>query len=334
MLRKLIRIVAGSQSRRQRLEAVRGRLKLRPRIMELDGRALLSTFMGNHTVHHADPDTLRPAAGTPALSHVVLRDHAASVDGGLPNDGSTTRHDVAIRNNAVHLGSGLSGSRDVTQARRVRSRRGATGLILFDNYKRRGGYPKNWSLFGSGVVKEGDGKVTLTASTTSNGQSVGIVSTLASAAFSPLGKSIQAQIKSVGGNPVGNAIVGILGVPNQNGPTGELAAGIDATGVVFVVVQQQNPAISQSIVPIGTVNKYKGGPITLVFTIDSTGVKVSAGSTKFAETQFSDFKGFSLNAAFGSGAIPALVGAAQPTGKGGSASFGSITVTTGALKRR
>ncbi len=335
MIRKLIRIVAGSQSRRQGPEAVRGRLKkLRPRIMELEGRALLSTFMGNNTVHHVEPDTLRPAAGTPALSHVVLRDNSAGVDGGVPNDGSTTRRDVAIRNNTVHLGSGQLGARDVTRARRLRSRRGATGPIFSDNFNGSGGVPKNWSLFGSGVVNEGNGKVTLTASTTSNGQSVGIVSTLATAGFSPLGKSIQAQIKSVSGNPVGNAIVGILGVPNQNGPTGELAAGIDSTGVVVVVVQQQNPAISQSIVPVGTVKNYKGGPIALGFTIDSTGVKVSAGSTKFAETPFSDFKGFSLNAAFGSGAIPALVGAAQPTGKGGSASVGSITVTTGALKRR
>ena len=123
MIRKLICIVAGSQSRRHGPEAVRGRLKLRPMMMELEGRALLSTFVGNNTVHHGDPDTVRPAAGTPALSHVVLRDNSAGVDGGLPNDGSTTRHDVAIRNNAVHLGSGLSGSRDVTQARRVRSRR-------------------------------------------------------------------------------------------------------------------------------------------------------------------------------------------------------------------
>jgi hypothetical protein len=310
MIRKLIRIVAVSQSRRQGREAVRGRQSLRPRVMELEGRALLSTFMGNNTVHHGDPDTLRQAAGTPALSH------------------------VAIRDNAVHLGSGQSGVRDVTDARSFRSRRRATGPIFSDNFNGTGGVPKNWGEFGSGVVKEGSGAVTLTASTTSNGQSVGIVSTLASAAFDPLGKSIQAQIKSVSKNPVGNAIVGILGVPNNNGPTGELAAGIDGTGVVFVVVQQQNPAISQSIVPIGTVKNYKGGPIAFGLTIDSTGVKVTAGSTKFAEKQFSDFKGFSLNAAFGSGALPALVGAAQPTGKGGSASFGSITVTTGALKRR
>src|SRR6516225_5336197 len=103
MIRKLIRIAAGSKSRRHGPEAVRGRLKLRPRMMELEGRALLSTFTGNNTVHPGDLDRLRPAAGTPAVNHVVLRANSARVDGGLPNDGSTTRRDVAIRNNTVYM---------------------------------------------------------------------------------------------------------------------------------------------------------------------------------------------------------------------------------------
>jgi hypothetical protein len=247
--------------------------------------------------------------------------------------------------NKICIGLGTSGRERGPEAVRshqpndawrghARPRRASAGPIFSDHFNGTGGVPKNWSEFGSGTVKEGSGVVALTASNTSKGQSVGIVSTLASAVFSPLGKSIQAQIKSVSGSPVGSAIVGILGVPNQNGPTGELAAGIDATGVVFVVVQQQNPAIGQSIMQVGTIKNYKGGPIALGFSIDATGVTVSAGSTKFAEKPFSDFKGFSLNAAFGGGAIPALVGAAQPTGKGGSATVGSITVTAGTLKRR
>ena len=215
-----------------------------------------------------------------------------------------------------------------------RQRRGSAGPIFSDNFSGSGKVPNNWSQFGSGVVNEGSGAVTLTASRASSGQSVGIVSTLPSAAVSPLGKSIQAQIKSVSGNPLGNAIVGILGVPNANGPTGELAAGIDAKGDVFVVVQQQNPAISQTIKPVGTVKGYNGGPIALGFKIDSTGVIVTAGRVTFAETSFGDFKGFSLNDAFGSGAIPALVGASQPTGNGGSASFEKITVSTASLRRR
>ena len=330
MIRKLIRIVAGSQSRRHGPEAVRRRLKLRPRMMELEGRALLSTFTGNNTVHHGDPDALRTAAGTPALSHVVLRDNSAGVDGGLPNGSSTTRHDVAIRNNTVHLGSGLSGARAVTDARRVLSRRDATGLILFDDFNGTGGVPNNWMQFGSGVVKEKAGNVTLTDT---SGQSVGILS---SAVFSPQGvtTTIQARINSASKNPVGNAIVGILGAPNSNGPTGELAAGIDANGVVFVVVQQQTPAVSQSILPIGTVKGYNGGPISFTLTIKSAGVTVSAGSFTSPEISFSNWKNFSLIDAFGNNAIPALVGASQQTQKGGSASFASIKVSTAAPTRR
>jgi hypothetical protein len=330
MIRKLIRIVAGSQSRRQGPEAVRGRLKLRPRIMELEGRALLSTFMGNTTVHHGDLETLRPAAGTPALDHVVLRGNSARVDGGLPNDGLTNHRDVAIRNNTGHLGSGLSGARDVTNARRVHPRRGATGLILSDNFNGTGGVPKNWMQFGSGVVKETAGNVTLTDI---SGQSVGILS---SAVFSPqaVNTTIQAQIKSVSKNPVGNAIVGILGAPNSNGPTGELAAGIDANGDVFVVVQQQTPAVDQTIMLVGTVKGYKGGPISLTLTIKSAGVTVSAGSFNSPVISFSNWKNFSLIDAFGNDAIPALVGASQQNQKGGSASFSSIKVSTAAPKRR
>ena len=149
---------------------------------------------------------------------------------------------------------------------------------------------------------------------------MGIVSTLETAVFSPLGvtTTIKAQIKSLSTNPVGNGIVGILGVPNNNGSTGELAAGIDSTGVVFIVVQQQNPAVDQTVTPIGTVPGYTGGPIPLTLKIGSMGVTVTAGNFTSNEISFSDLsKNFSLTNAFGNGAIPALVGASQQTQTGG-----------------
>ena len=159
---------------------------------------------------------------------------------------------------------------------------------------------------------------------------------LSSAVFSPQGvtTTIQAQIKSVSKNPVGNGILGILGVPNSNGSTGELAAGIDSTGVVFIVVQQQNPTVDQTIMPIGAVKGYNGGPISLTLTIKSAGVTVSAGSFNSPLISFSNWKNFSLIDAFGTDAIPALVGASQQNQMGGSASFASIKVNTAAPKRR
>jgi hypothetical protein len=81
--------------------------------------------------------------------------------------------------------------------------------------------------------------------------------------------------------------------------------------------------------PIGKVANYNHGPILLTFTINSTGVVVSAGAFNSGEISFSkDLNNFSLKAAFGDGAVPALVGASQPNQKGGSASFASISVST------
>ena len=237
-------------------------------------------------------------------------------------------------------GGGPLASHTLNDKRRglSRSRRGATGLILSDNFNGTGGVPKNWTMFGSGVVTEKPKNLTLTDT---SGQSVGIVSMLKTAVFSPQGvtTSIEAQIKSLSTNPVGNGIVGILGVPNSNGSTGELAAGIDSTGVVFIVVQQQNPTVDQTIMPIGTVKGYNGGPILLTLTIGtlksgSMGVTVKAGTFNSAEIPFADFKNFSLKNAFGNDAIPALVGASQQNQKGGSASFESIKVSTAAAVGR
>src|SRR6516162_1565668 len=110
------------------------------------------------------------------------------------------------------------------------------------------GVPKNWMLF-SGVkvdVNEMPGDLTLTDST---GDSAGIYSSLSSSVFSPakVATKIQAQVKRVSPSPVGNAICGLLGLPNSHGPTGYLAAGIDANGVVFIIEQQQSPKIAQTI---------------------------------------------------------------------------------------
>jgi hypothetical protein len=192
------------------------------------------------------------------------------------------------------------------------------------------GVPKNWMLFSgaAGDINEMPKDLTLTDST---GDSAGIYSTLPSSVFNPetVATTMQAQIKGVSPSPVGNAICGLLGLPNSSGPTGYLAAGIDANGVVFIVEQQQNPKITQSIVPIGQVSNYNHGPILLTFTINSTGVVVSAGAFKSGEISFSkELNNFSLKAAFGNGAVPALVGASQPKLKGASASFASISVST------
>ncbi len=298
------------------------------------GRTLLSSF----TLHGKPDDGHTPAPevsmSRPTESGTIANDHAT---GGVENTGSKLAlARIVPHANSARAGAELLGNHQPNDSRRghSRPRRGSTGPIFSENFTGTGGVPKDWMEFGSGVVNEGSGAVTLTASIITNGQSVGIFSTLSSAAFSPLGKSIQAQIKSVSKNPLGNAIVGMLGVPNSNGPTGELAAGIDAKGAVYVVAQQQTPAVSQAVVPVGTVKDYKGGPILLSFKINSTGVIVSAGSVTFAETPFTKWKNFSLNAAFGGGALPALVGASQSTDKGGAASFSSITVSTATLKTR
>jgi hypothetical protein len=67
----------------------------------------------------------------------------------------------------------------------------------------------------------------------------------------------------------------------------------------------------------------------MTFTINSTGVQITAGSTKFRAFSFSkDLDNFSLKTAFPNGAAPALVGASQQGQKGGAASFASISVST------
>jgi hypothetical protein len=298
-------------------------------MMELEGRALLSTFTGNNTVHHGDLDTLRPAACTPALNHVVLRANSARVDGGLPNDGSTTRRDIAIRNNTVRSGSGLAGARDVTHYRRVHSRRAATGTILNQTFDGTG-FPNSWQQFLPGtVVQTPSTHLTITDTT---GKSAGIASTAKTVPFNLGGvtTTIKAQISSLSVSPqVGNAIVGLIG-PNGTTQPGTLAAGIDSQGNVFIIEYEPAQKIQQpNIVPVGLDTGYKGGPVTMTLTINSTGVQITAGGIKFREFSFSkDLNNFSMKTAFPNGAVPALVAASQPNEKGGAASFQSISVIT------
>jgi hypothetical protein len=325
MIRKLIRIVAGSQSRRHGPEAVRGRQKLRPRMMELEGRELLSTFAGNGTVHHGDLDMLRPAAGTAALNHVVDRAHSGRAQGGLSSDGSTTRRDVAIRNNTVHLDSRASGSRDVTDARRLHSRRPATTTIVNDtfNVTVTGGVPTNWTQFAGNpgdVVETAKHHLTIT-DTASN--SAGIISNTVPFPAVGVTTKITAVISSVSVTPkVGNAIVGIVG-PNGT----QLAGGIDSQGNVFIIEYDPAHDQQQNIVKAGLDSGYKGGTVTMTLIINSTGVQITAGSVNRTFT-FKELNNFSMNTAFSKGAIPALVAASQPKESGAAASFQSINVVT------
>jgi hypothetical protein len=300
-------------------------------MMELEGRALLSTFTGNNAVHHVDLDTLRPAGDTPALNDVVIRGDSARVDGGLPHDGSATRRDVAIGNNTVHQGSGLSGARDVIHARRVHSRRAATGTIISQTFNDTKSPPEGWAQFTQyGTVVQSP-KTYLTITDTS-GSSAGIASTASTVPFSLKGvtTTITAQISSVSVSPkVGNAIVGVIG-PNGTQQPGILAAGIDSQSNVFYVEYDPTQKITTpNVVVIGQDTGYKGGPVTLTLTINSTGIQINAGSFKSRVYTFSkDLNNFSVNKAFPNNAVPALVAASQQNQARGAASFQSIIVST------
>jgi hypothetical protein len=324
MIRNTIRIALGNKARERGSDAVRRQLKARPALTELEGRALLSGV-----TLHSSPDSGPTPSQEVSMMEPTHKGANATAHAGGADD---ARFTPALTKG----GKELHGSHKSTHHGR-RQTRESTGQILFDGFNGTGGVPKNWLQFigANGDVKEMPNDLTMTDS---KGTSVGIVSTLTSSVFSPQGvqTTIKAVIKGLSVNPkrIGNAIVGLTGVPNANGPTGELAAGIDATGVVFVVVQQQKPAIGQTILPIGTVAGYKGGTITLTLTINPTGVTVSAGSFNSHQILFTKLSNFSLQAAFGNGAIPALVAASQQGQQNGAASFESITVNTNVARRR
>jgi hypothetical protein len=268
--------------------------------------------------------------GRATLTDVVMRDNHARAGGGLFNNGSVTLTDVVIRGNTARVGSGMFSTRVATVNWRGLSNHVSTGQILFDNFNGTGTVPANWIQIPgtTGDIEEKPQNLTITDT---SGASTGIISKLPSSVFSPLTvqTTLQVLINKVSAD--GNAIFGLFGL---NGD-GYLAAGIDVKGNVVVIVQQQSPKIPQTVVLVGQDTSYTGGKVLMNFVINSTGVEVTAPGFSSGEVSFSkQLSNFSLAAAFKDGAVPALVGASQPTTKGGSATFGSILVTTAALGRR
>jgi hypothetical protein len=231
-----------------------------------------------------------------------------------------------MRGNTARVGSDLFSTRHATLRRRGLSSPKSTVQILSDTFNATGGVPKNWMqiLDARGMVAEKPHDLTITDSA---GNSTGIVSTLSKSHFNPVGvvTTNQAQINGV--NPAGNAIFGLIGLSSTGSLTGYLAAGIDEKGNVFIV--EQDPSIKQTIVPLGRDKSYKGGSILITFNVDLFGLEVRAPGFDSGKVFFNQkLNNFSLAAAFSNGAIPALVAASQPTEKGGSASFESISVST------
>jgi hypothetical protein len=273
--------------------------------------------------------------GSATLTDVTIRGNHARVGGGVFNNGSATLTDVVIGGNTARMGPRIFSTRAATLTRLGLSSPEATGQILFDNFPGKGSVPKNWMqiLGQNGDIQENPKNLTITDST---GKFAGIASTLPSSVFSPLAVATTstAVINKVSTN--GNAVVGLFGL---NGD-GYLAAGIDAKGVVVIILQQKSPSISQTIVPIGTVPNYTGGQIQMSFiinalTVGKEFVEVKAGAFDSGKVYLSGLnKDFSLAAAFKDGAVPALVGASQPKTTGGSASFASILVGTSTVGRR
>jgi hypothetical protein len=204
-----------------------------------------------------------------------------------------------------------------------------SGSILSDTFLGTAVPPQNWMEFSGGAhdIAHTPGVVTMTDST---GNTTGIVSTLPTSAFSPVGNGVMttlnAVIHSLSTAPsLGNAVVGLVGV-NQ---TGSLAAGIDGKGNVFLAWSQANPPISQANLVIGKDSKYTGGTTELSFIIYQDYVQVVTPGFTSADFKFSQLNTkFSLVSAFPGGAIPALAAASQPGAAGGVASFSSITVGT------
>jgi hypothetical protein len=169
----MFRIGALNNRRKQGTDAIRGRLRLRPSLMALEDRELLSIFTGNYPGHHANPDALRPAAGTPALAHV-------------------------------------SGAHEVTDARRGHPRRATTGPILSQTFNA-SGFPSGWQTFLTGSVTQSATNF-LTITTTTE-MTAGIIATPSKTVpFNPVGvkTTIMAKIHSVSSSPLGNAIFGLI----------------------------------------------------------------------------------------------------------------------------
>jgi hypothetical protein len=110
------------------------------------------------------------------------------------------------------------------------------GTILSDNFSNQSQYPgfsNDWTQF---LGKNGDISVVSSghlAITDSQGGGAGIYSTPSSSTFNPEGVTTtdSVHINSMSVNPIGNATFGLIGLTAG----GELAAGIDSTGTVFIV---------------------------------------------------------------------------------------------------
>jgi hypothetical protein len=114
------------------------------------------------------------------------------------------------------------------------------------------GFPSNWQQFLlASVVQTPTTYLTITDSA---GNNAGILSTLTTVPFDAqkVVTTIKAQISSVSVSPqVGNAVIGLLGLNGTPQP-GNLAAGIDAQGNVFIVEYDLAQKIKQpNIVLVG-----------------------------------------------------------------------------------
>ena len=273
--------------------------------------------------------------GTLVLKHVVLSGNSARRGGGLFNDGTTILTDVVTHGNTARVGSGLVSTSRATISRRGISGSAAGGAILNQTFNA-SGFPSGWQKFLPGDVVESP-KTFLTI-TDSTGMHAGIAANASKTVpFNPMGvaTTITAQISSVSASPqLGNAIVGLLG-PNGPALAGQLAAGIDGEGNVFVVEYDSTHDKQPNVVLLGTDKGYNGlTPVNITFTINTVTPKspyfqVTAGTFNSGKVDFAKALGkFSMNTAFPNGAIPALVAASQQGQSGGAASFESITVST------
>jgi hypothetical protein len=275
---------------------------------------------------------IRNDGGTLALDQIVLRDNRARVGGGLYNNGSAALNDVTFHGNIARKGSRFFSTRKATLTENGLSSPKATGTIVNQTFNGTVVPPANWTVFLPGKVAQSPTTFLTMTDTSKNG--AGILSSLSNVPFKLGGTTkITAIISKIGVNPVGNAIVGLLG-PNNTAQSGELAAGIDSTGKVFIVYYDPAQNLQQpSVVQVKTLSGYTGGKVTMTVTIDSGGIQITAvtgnTTTNFRKFTFAnDLKKFSLKTAFPVGAIPALVAASQPGQAGGSASFESINVST------
>jgi hypothetical protein len=305
---------------------------------------------------HGNGGGIQNNGGALALDDIVIRGNSAGMGGGLYNNGSVTLTDVTIhgnharkgggvfnsgsvtetnlvtRSNTAVAGSGVFSTRTATLTRLGLSSPAGTGVIVNQTFNGTG-FPSNWQQFLKGGVAQSAKNFLMITDVTGN--QAGILLNTSNVPFPVQGvtTTITAVVYKTSGSPVGNAIFGLLG-PNGSNQPGDLAAGIDSQGNVFIAESDPAQKITQpNVVAVGKLKNYNGtAPVTMTLTISTTGVQITAttaaGTTKFDAVSFADLNKFSMANAFPVGAIPALVGASQPGKTGGSASFESISVST------